>query len=103
MELGEIAIFIVIWILSTLMSTIIGAGKNRIEAGFILGCILGVLGLVFIILVKPAADPALASCRQNADDIPFKEYSSGVENSRACINGKAHTNDEEEKLSCPPV
>jgi len=84
--MGEYSGVIVIWIISVVISTIIGAGKNRVGAGFALGFFLGFIGLIIIAVMQPlpaAGAPAQApamSAATAADELAkyAKLYKNGV-------------------------
>ena len=45
--------FIVIWIVSTILGVMIGSSKGRGGAGFALGFLLGPLGVIITLFLKP--------------------------------------------------
>ena len=50
----EIGIVVVVWVICALLGMWIGSTKGRATAGFFLGLLLGVIGLIIIAVLPPA-------------------------------------------------
>ena len=58
------AVFVIVWVVCALVGWAIGNSKGRGTAGFFLGLLLGVIGLIIIAVMRPT--PEYAAQRANA-------------------------------------
>ena len=48
------AILVVVWLVCAFLGALIGSSKGQAAAGFFLGLLLGVIGLIIVVFLKPA-------------------------------------------------
>lgn len=60
---------LVIWLIAIVLATIIGANKGRAGAGFLLGTLLGLIGVIIIACMRPDPTYGRYPCPECAEAI----------------------------------